>query len=62
MRPGCRSLHATPDAWYADEAAVTALSEALRDHQAVAELRVTADGDASLLRLRPSRGKMGHGG
>lgn len=58
----CRSLHATPDAWYADEAAVTALSEALRDHQAVAELRVTADGDASLLRLRPSRGKMGHGG
>lgn len=56
---GCRSLAATPDAWYADEASVSALGEALRGSDAVAELRVTDDGDASLLRLAPSRAAQG---
>ncbi|MBV8370752.1 MAG: GDYXXLXY domain-containing protein [Candidatus Eremiobacteraeota bacterium] len=60
--PGCRALMVTPDAWYADRDQVQALGPALNDHQAVAELRVTAGGDASLLRLRPSGGGMGHGG
>ena len=59
---GCRKLRVTPDAWYGDEAAVRAIGPVLREHRAVAELRITADGDASLIRLRPSRGGMGHGG
>ena len=60
--PGCRALVVTPDAWYADQDQVRALGPVLSDHQAVAELRVTADGAASLVRLRPSSGGMGHGG
>ncbi|MDB5073071.1 MAG: hypothetical protein JWM87_4182 [Candidatus Eremiobacteraeota bacterium] len=56
---GCRTLRAGRNAWYADEASVAALSEALRGYSAVAELRLTADGDASLLRLTPSGGAKG---
>jgi hypothetical protein len=56
---GCRRLAAAPNAWYADEASVSALGETLRGYDAVAELRVTADGDASLLRLTPSGGAKG---
>lgn len=59
---GCRKLELTPNAWYADEQTVAAMGSALRSHQAVAELRVTPDGDASLLRLRPSGAKGGPGG
>ncbi len=60
--PGCQELRVTPDAWYADQGQVTALGPVLREHQAVAELRVASDGAASLIRLRPSSGGMGHGG
>jgi hypothetical protein len=52
--PGCQEVRLTPDRWYADQEQVAALGPVLREHQAVAELRVTADGNASLIRLRPS--------
>jgi GDYXXLXY protein len=57
----CRFLHVTPDAWYADEGAFNVMGGYLRENQAVAELRVTADGDASLIRLRPSPAAQGPG-
>ncbi len=50
----CRFLHVTPDVWYADEGTFNTMGGFLRQHLAVAELRVTPDGDASLLRLRAS--------
>jgi len=61
-RAGCRTLRVTPNAWYADEASAAAIRPLLQSHQAVAELRVTRDGDASLMALRPFSPGMGSGG
>jgi uncharacterized membrane-anchored protein len=58
----CGRLEAEPDTWYVDERERVRLSRAIRGGLAVAELRVTPDGDASLLRLRPSSAEMGPGG
>lgn len=57
----CAHLEVQPNAWYVDERDRLALVDGLRDHRVVAQLRITPDGEASLLRLEaaPSAGTMG---
>jgi uncharacterized membrane-anchored protein len=57
----CSTLLVRPNTWYIDERLRKAAARAISDGQAVAELRVTPDGEASLMALRvaPSAGTMG---